>query len=59
MNSSSIGVFVAVAAVLAFRLYQKYGKKNLKDGSHFGEDSKNSPLTRSSKDDDYEPYSKK
>ncbi|MFN8209362.1 MAG: hypothetical protein U0T33_00145 [Bacteroidales bacterium] len=56
-DSSSIAVFAAVFAVLAFRIYQKYFKKNdIKGNQRKGSGSS---FPSSSKDDDYEPYSKK
>jgi hypothetical protein len=52
------GVFVALLfAVVGVRLYNKYFKKS--DGK-IGEQKKpGSSFSSSSKDDDYEPYSKK
>jgi hypothetical protein len=59
MHNSQILVFSAVIAVLAIRLYQKFVKKDR--GKSGTEDNQNSgsSFPSSSKDDDYEPYSKK
>ena len=59
MDKTQIFIFVFAMVFLAFRLYQKYVKKNT-DKS--GTDTKNVPgskFSSSSIDDDYEPYSKK
>ncbi len=59
MDKNQILIFSAIAAVLAVRLYQKFRKK---DKSKSGTDTKSSSgasFPYSSKDDDYEPYSKK
>ncbi|MCX6320756.1 MAG: hypothetical protein NTX93_03005 [Bacteroidia bacterium] len=59
MNTTKVIIFSAAMAFLAFRLYQKYIKKGKdKPGAgtnHFS----GSSFSSSSKDDDYEPYSKK
>jgi len=59
MDKNQILVFSAVAVVLAVRLYQKYKRKDkIKSGT--GEKSfSSSSFPASSKDEDYEPYSKK
>ena len=59
MHKSQILLFAAVMAVLAVRLYQKYFKK---DRDKSGKESKSvsgSSFPSTSKDEDYEPYSKK
>jgi hypothetical protein len=60
MEKNQIAIFVAVAVALAVRLYMKY--KN-KDKNKSGIDSKaslSSSIPQStSRDDEYEPYSKK
>jgi len=59
MDKVEIIVFSAAFAIVAVRLYQKYIKK---DKGKSGTDTKTSPgsmFSSSSKDDDYEPYSKK
>jgi hypothetical protein len=56
MDSKDIVIFVAVFAALGFSLYKKYVKKN--QGSQ-GTHNKPGSSFPSSKDDDYEPYSKK
>jgi hypothetical protein len=59
MDKSNIAIFAAVMGVAAFRLYQKYKKKDKnKSGGNINTPS-NSSMPSSSKDDDYEPYSKK
>jgi hypothetical protein len=59
MDKNQILVFSAVAAVLAVRLYLKYKQKE-KAKSGTGEKSSSSTsFPPSSKDEDYEPYSKK
>ena len=59
MDKNQILVFSAVVAVLAVRLYMKYKKK---DKIKSGTETK-SPASASfppaSKDEEYEPYSKK
>jgi hypothetical protein len=56
MTSKDIIIFVAVFAALGFSLYRKYVKKN--QSTH---EPQNKPGTSfpTTKDDDYEPYSKK
>ncbi len=56
MDSKDIIIFAAVFAALGFSLYRKYVKKN--QGSQ-GTQNKPGSSFPSSKDDDYEPYSKK
>jgi hypothetical protein len=59
MHNSQIILFAAIFAVLAIRLYQKYFKK---DNDKSGKDTKPSSGTSfpsTSKDEEYEPYSKK
>ena len=59
MDKTQIAVIAATVAILGIRLYQKYVKKNKdKIGSANKPDSGTS-MPSSSKDDDYEPYSKK
>ena len=58
METRQIAVIVAVLAALAYRLYRKYGNKgNINTGS--GSKPKNTSFPSSSKDEEYEPYSKK
>jgi hypothetical protein len=57
MDKTQIIIFVILFAVLGFRIYQKYFNKNKR-----GTDTKSSQDSQSalsSKDDEYEPYSKK
>jgi hypothetical protein len=59
MHNSQILIFSAVMAFLALRLYQKYFKKDKnKSGTQTKSDSGTS-FPSTSKDEDYEPYSKK
>jgi hypothetical protein len=59
MDKTSIFVISATIAILAVRLYQKFAKKEKgKTGSDINNASGTS-MSTSSKDDDYEPYSKK
>jgi hypothetical protein len=52
-----IVLIVVMFAFIAFRLYKKYLKKS--DGKPDGLKKPGSSFGSSSKDDDYEPYSKK
>ncbi len=56
MDSKNIALFAAVIAALGFSLYRKYAKKNK---SNQGKQSKADSSFPSTKDEDYEPYSKK
>ena len=59
MHNSQILIFSAVMAFLALRLYQKYFKKDKnKSGTQTKSDSGTS-FQSTSKDEEYEPYSKK
>jgi hypothetical protein len=58
MESREIAILVAVLAAVGYRLYKKYGNKgNINTGS--GTKPKNTSFPSSSKDEEYEPYSKK
>jgi len=59
MDKSNIAVFAAVMGVAAFRLYQKYIKKDKNKTGSNANSSSGSAMPSTSKDDDYEPYSKK
>jgi uncharacterized membrane protein YebE (DUF533 family) len=59
MDTKQIIIFSVAMAFLAFRLYQKYYKKNTPGSSEEKKSSTGNALTNSSKDDDYEPYTKK
>jgi hypothetical protein len=50
-------LFAVLFAVVGFRLYQKYIKKD--DGKSGNVKKPGSSFGSSSKDDDYEPYSRK
>jgi len=57
MEKSEIILLVAALTFAGFRMYQKYVKKN---GSQTGEKSKiTTAFPSTSKEDEYEPYSKK
>jgi hypothetical protein len=56
MTSKDIIIFVAVFAALGFSLYRKYVKKNQSTHEPQNKPGTSFPVT---KDDDYEPYSKK
>jgi hypothetical protein len=56
-DTSSIAVIAAVAAVAGFRLYQRY--KQNKGGFQPGKKVKSTTFSSSSKEEEYEPYSKK
>jgi hypothetical protein len=58
MDKSHIAVLVAVFVALAFRLYKKYGNKNKGiTGDNAKKPGASFPST--TKDEEYEPYSKK
>jgi Tfp pilus assembly major pilin PilA len=57
MNTLEIILISAAFAVVGIRLYQKYVKKN--QGKPATGKTNDSTLSYSSKDDEYEPYSKK
>jgi uncharacterized membrane protein YebE (DUF533 family) len=59
MEKKDIIIIVAVLAALGFSLYRKYMKKNQGKGSSGSGTQSGSSFSSSSKDDDYEPYSKK
>jgi hypothetical protein len=59
MDKTQVIIIAAAIAILAFRLYQKYVKK---DKSKSGTERKTTSVSSfpsSSKDEEYEPYSKK
>jgi len=56
-NNLEIILFAVLLAFVAFRLYQKYFRKDAGNSSPGKKSS--SSNTSSSKDDDYEPYAKK
>jgi hypothetical protein len=59
MNKTEILIIAVTLPLLAFRLYQRYKKKDaVKPGSDI-KASSGTAFPSSSKDDDYEPYSKK
>jgi hypothetical protein len=59
METKEIIIFAVAMSFVAFRLYQKYLKKDQKDNANVKKTSKDSTYFSTSKDDDYEPYSGK
>jgi hypothetical protein len=59
MDKTQVFIFVLLVAVLGFRIYQKYFSKNKNKQVTGNKSSKGSLSSPSSKDDEYEPYSKK
>ncbi len=59
MDKTQIFILVFAIAILAFRMYQKYIKKAKDKPVSDNQDSKGSQFISPSKDEDYEPYSKK
>lgn len=59
MNKRDIIILIAVMVFLAVRLYQRYIKKDSNSSASDKKISSGSGFPSSSKDDDYEPYSKK
>jgi hypothetical protein len=56
-NSIEIIIFATLMAFVGFRLYQKYFKKD--PGQKSSGKKSGTSFSSSSKDEDYEPYSKK
>jgi hypothetical protein len=59
MDKTQIFIFAFAMIFLAFRLYQKYVKKNKNKSGTETKSSSATSFPSSLKDDDYEPYSKK
>jgi hypothetical protein len=59
MNKSEILLFTFAMVFLAIRLYQKYFKKDKIKPKTDVKSSSGSRFSSDSKDDDYEPYSKR
>lgn len=59
MDKTEIIIFSAAMAFLAFRLYQKYIKKDKGKSAPDTKTFSGSAFPSSTKDDDYEPYEKK
>jgi hypothetical protein len=59
MDKVEIIALSAVFAIVAVRLYQKYIKKDKGKSGNYTKTSPGSMFSSSSKDDDYEPYSKR
>jgi hypothetical protein len=58
MDTKQILIFAVAFLVVGIRLYMKYAKKN-DNKSEKGTSSSATSFPSSTKDDDYEPYSKK
>jgi len=59
MDKTQIIIFAVVMVFLAFRIYQKYIKKDINTSGSNKKSSAGSSFSSSSKDDEYEPYSKR
>jgi hypothetical protein len=59
MDKTQIAIFAAAMAILGIRLYQRYVKKNKAKMGSETKPGSGASIPSSSKDDDYEPYSKK
>jgi hypothetical protein len=59
MDKTQIIIFSAAMVILAVRLYQKYIKKEKTKSETPEKPSSGSSFPSSSKDEEYEPYSKK
>ena len=59
MNKRDIIILITVMVVLAVRLYLKYKKKNISSSKSDHKPASGPEFSSSSKDDDYEPYSKR
>jgi uncharacterized membrane protein YebE (DUF533 family) len=59
MDTKQILIITFVLAYLAFRLYQKYYKKDKGNSDSISKPKDSSSFPSSLKDDKYEPYSKK
>jgi len=59
MDKSQILIFSAVIAFVAIRLYQKYIKKDKGKSGTEAKPPSSTSFPALSKDEDYEPYSKK
>jgi hypothetical protein len=59
MDKTQIIIFAVAIVFLAFRIYQKYIKKGKNNSGSSTEKTADSSFTASTKDDDYEPYSKR
>jgi hypothetical protein len=59
MDKTQIFILAFAIVILAFRIYKKYYKKAKNYPGTDNQDLKGSHFSSSSKDEDYEPYSKK
>jgi len=59
MDKTQIIIFAVAMIFLAFRIYQKYIKKDKNNSGSNKKTSAGSSFSSSSRDDDYEPYSKR
>ena len=58
METKEVIIFAVAISFVAFRLYQKYIKKDQKGSANIKKTSSDTTYFSTSKDDDYEPYSK-
>jgi uncharacterized membrane protein YebE (DUF533 family) len=59
MDKTQIIIFAVAMVFLAFRIYQKYIKKDKDNSGSKTKTSADSSFSSSEKDDEYEPYSKR
>lgn len=59
MDKTQIFIIAFAMVFLAFRIYQKYIKKGTEKSETDTKDIAGSKFSSPSKDDDYEPYSRK
>lgn len=59
MDKTQTIIFAALVAFVAVKLYQKYIKKNNRNTGYDNKSSSGKTITPETKDEDYEPYSKK
>ena len=59
MNRTQIVVLIAIVCFLTFRLYKKYVKKEKDKSGTPTKTASGSVISSPSKDDEYEPYSKR
>ena len=59
MSKTEIILFVMISALAGIKLYQKYSKKKSGQTDPYTKKDSGSAFSSNSKDDDYEPYSKK
>ncbi len=59
MKNRDIIVFAVILVYAAVRLYMKYGRKEKSDSTSATKTDSDTKFFSSSKEDEYEPYSKK